>query len=92
MRKSNLDEMEDGVRIGGTGKTIEGMLLIFWQEVKRGLMKLPQTVKKESEKSVLDFNFKEIIILSTEKIDVFGLGDDHVEMVEGFIFLGLKIE
>ena len=31
-------------------------------------------------------------ILSTEKIDVFKLGDDHVDMVESFTFLGSKIE
>ena len=30
--------------------------------------------------------------LVTEKIDVFRLGDDHVEVVESFIFLGSKIE
>ena len=55
-------------------------------------MKLLQTVKKESEKAGLYLNLKKRQILATEKIDVFILGEDHVEIVESFNFLGYKIE
>ena len=45
------------------------------------------------KKSGLYLNLKKKSkILSTEKIDEFRLGADHVEMVESFIFLGSKIE
>ena len=57
-------------------------------------MKLLQTVKKESEKAGLYLNLKKkkTKILSTEKINVFTLGDDHVEIVESFILLGSRLK
>ena len=44
-------------------------------------MKLLQNVKKGIEKAGLYLNLKQTKILLTEKIDVFRLGDDQVEMV-----------
>ena len=73
--------------------TISGMLVIpLLAEGKEDLMKLLQTVKKESVKVHLYLNLKKTKILSNEKIDVFRLRDDHMEIVRSFIFLGSKIE
>ena len=44
-------------------------------ESKENQMKLLQTVKKESEKAVFYFNLKKNEIVSTEKINVFTLGN-----------------
>ena len=56
----------------------------------KNLMKLLDIMKKEIEKSYFYLNLKNIKILSTEKIDVFRLGDEDVEIVETFIFLVIR--
>ena len=56
-------------------------------ESKEDLMKLLQRVKRESEKASLYLNLRNKI-LSTDKIDVFRLGNQHVQ---SFIFLCSEI-
>ena len=91
MRKSNLDDIDDGVGIGG--RCINNLRYAddttLLAESKEDLMKLLQKVKEECEKAGLYLNLKQIKILSTEKIDVLRLGDD---CEESFIFLRSKIE
>ena len=53
MWKSNLDDTEDGVRIGGRDMLTDATLSA---ESKEDLMKLLQLVKKESEKASLYLN------------------------------------
>ena len=89
-----MDDTEVRVRIGG--RCINNMRYAddstLLTESKEVLRKLVQTAKKESEKGWSLFKPKNIKILSTEKIDMFTLGDDLVQLVQGFIFLGSKIE
>ena len=62
MRKSNLDDIEAGVRIGGRRirnlRKTDDMTLLA--ESKEDFMKLLQTVKKESEKAGLYLNLKRL--------------------------------
>jgi len=72
-----LDDMEAGVRIGE--RCINNLWYVdditLLVESKENQMKLLQTVKKESEKAVFYFNLKKNEIVSTEKINVFTLGN-----------------
>jgi len=72
MRKSNLDDLKAGVGIGGRRinnlrYTDDTTLLA---KSKENLMKLLQTVRKESEKSDLNLNLRQTKILSPEKTNV----------------------
>ena len=74
--KYNLDDIEAGVGIGrrciNSLRYADDTTLLA--KSKEDLMKLLQTVKKESEKAGLYLNLKNIKTLSNEKIDVFRRG------------------
>ena len=74
-----MDKREVGVRIGGrhTNDLRYADNTILLAETKENLVKLLQTVKKESEKAGLHLNLKNIEILSNEKIYVLRRGVFH---------------
>ena len=60
-------------------------------ETKEELIEMVQTVKPESEKYGLKLNVKKTKAMATGGMTNFEIDDERVEVVDEFLFLGLKI-
>ena len=63
----------------------------LWQKVKRVLKSLLMKVKDESEKVGLKLNFQKTMIMASGLITSWQIGEEIMETVTDFIFLGSKI-
>ena len=63
----------------------------LWQKVKWVLKSLLMKVKDESEKVGLKLNFQKTMIMASGLITSWQIGEEIMETVTDFIFLGSKI-
>ena len=94
MRKTCLDEAEDGIRIGGLKvnnlRYADDTALIA--TTKEGLACLLGKVKEVSKKIGLFLHFKKTILMTTGVVDKFIVGNESLDVVDSFIFLGTEID
>eukprot|EP00795_Rhopilema_esculentum_P006235 gene6235-biopygen7886 len=92
IRKANLDEMEGGIRI--VGRKINNLRYAddttLMARSKEELVNVLTQVKKSSAEAGLHLNLKKTKVVVTEQIDEFKLGDENIEIVNNFIFFGIK--
>ena len=93
MRNTGLEEAQAGIKIAGRNinnlRYADDTTLMAEseEELKRLLMK----VKEESEKVGLKLNIQKMKIMASGPITSWQIGEETVETVAGFIFLGSKI-
>lgn len=88
-----LNGYEGGIRIGG--RTINNLRYAddttLVAEIEGALKELLERVRVEREKRGLKLNVKKTKLMTTGKLDGLYIGEDKVEEVEGFVFLGANI-
>ena len=95
MRNASIDESNIGVKIAG--RNINNLRYAddttLMAESEKDLKRLIQVVKEESEKFGLYLNTKKTKIMTTASTGkvMIKLGNEEIETVENFIFLGSKI-
>ena len=94
MRKACLDEAKDGIGIGGLKvknlRYADDTTLIA--TTKEGLACLLGKVKEVSKKCGLFLNSKKTKVMTTGAVDKFIVGNESLEVVDSFIFLGTEID
>ena len=94
MKKACLYEAKDGIRIGGLKvnnlRNADDTTLIA--TTKEGLACLLGKVKAVSEKFGLFLNLKNTKVMTTRVVDKFVVGNESLEVVDSFIFLGTEID
>ena len=92
MRKA-LESTETGIKVGG--QVIDNMRYAddttLVDDTEHGMKELIKRVKDESEKAGLYLNIKKTKLMTTDNITEFKIDDEHIEIVESFIFLGSHI-
>ena len=92
MRKA-FDSTDAGIKIGG--QVIDNMRYAddttLVEDTEHGMKNLIKRVKDESEKAGLYLNIKKTKLMTTDNITEFKIGDEYIEIVESFIFLGSQI-
>ena len=92
MRKA-LESTETGIKVGG--QVIDNMRYAndttLVDDTEQGMKELTKRVKDESEKAGLYLNIKKTKLMTTDNITEFKIDDEHIEIVERFIFLGSQI-
>ena len=92
MRKA-LESTETGIKIGG--QVIDNMRYAddttLVEDTEHGMKELIKRVKDESEKARLYLNIKKTKLMTTDNITEFKIDDEHIEIVESFIFVGNQI-
>ena len=94
MRNAGLDEAQAGIKI--TGRNINNLRYVddttLMEESEQGLKSLLMKVKEESEKVCLKLNIQKTKIMASRPITSCQIdGEETVETVADFIFLGSKI-
>jgi hypothetical protein len=94
MRKAGMEEADKGLRMGGRKinnlRYADDTTLIAANITD--LQDLLQKVKNSSEKAGLFLNLKKTKIMSTTKLQSFKMGNEELEVVSSFTFLGSMIE
>ena len=95
IRRSSLDEIEHGIRIGGRNITklryADDTTLLA--ETEEGLKMLLTRIKEESEKSGLRLNAKKTKVMVTlGELGEFTTASETFEFVDSFTFLGARID
>ena len=92
MRKA-LESTETGTKVGG--QVIDNMQYAddttLVDDTEHGMKELIKRVKDEREKAGLYLNTKTTKLMTTDNITEFRSDDEHIEIVESFIFLGSQI-
>jgi len=93
MREAGLDEIEEGVKIGGRNlnnlRYADDTTLLANREL--GLQKIIENVKCASENAGLYLNVKKTKIMSTNEMDTLKVDGEAIEVVNSFQFLGSTI-
>ena len=93
MRNAGLEEAQAGIKIAG--RNINNLRYAddttLMAESEEELKSLLMTVKEESEKVGLKFNFQKIKIMASGPITSWQINGETVETVSDFIFLGSNI-
>jgi hypothetical protein len=94
MREAGLEEMEEGVRIGG--RNINNLRYAddttLAANKKADLQKLLERVIEASKKAGLQLNIKKTKVMSNAAMDTFTVYNEEIEVVENFNLLGATIE
>ena len=94
MRKAEMEEAKEGVKIAG--KTLNNLRYAndttLMAGKKSDLTKLIRRLKRESEKAGLYFNIKKKKIMTTANWDSFEIDGEEIEVVTSFTFLGSEVE
>jgi hypothetical protein len=94
MREADLDETEEGVRIGG--RKLNNLRYAddttLAADKTEGLKTLIGKVKSASEKAGLFLNVKKTKVMATAQINSFKVDNEDIEVVKSFNFLGSTIE
>src|SRR6218665_3358344 len=94
MRKAEMEEAKEGVKIAG--KTLNNFKYAddttLMAGKKADLTKLIRRLKRESEKTGLYFNIKKTKIVTTANWDIFEIDGGEIELVTSFTFLGSVVE
>ena len=92
MRKA-LESRETGIKVGG--QVIDNMRYAddttLVDDTEHGMKELIKRVKDESEKDGLYLNIKKTKLMIANNITEFKIDDEHIEIMESFIFLGSQI-
>ena len=94
MKKACIDEAKDGIGIGGfkVSNLRDADDTTLFATAKQGIACLPGKVKAVSEKFGLFLNLKKTKVMTTGVVDKFVVGNDSLEVVDSFIFLGTEID
>ena len=92
MRNTGLEEAQAGIKIAG--RNINNLRyaddIILMAETEEELNSLLMKVKEESEKVGLKLNIQKTNIMSSSSITSWQIGEETIETVRNFIFLGSK--
>jgi len=94
MRKANMEDAKEGVKIAG--RTLNNLryaddtTLIAGKQTD--LKRLIRRLKRESKKAGLYFNIKKTKIMTTTGWDSFEVDGEEMEVVSSFTFLGSEVE
>ena len=92
MRKA-LESTETRIKVGG--QAIDNMRYAddttLVDDTEHGMKELIKRVKHESEKAGLYLNIKKTKLMTTDNITECNIDDEHIEIVESFIFLSSQI-
>jgi hypothetical protein len=93
MRGADLEEAEEGIRIGG--RKVNNLRYAddttLMAETEEDLRSIILKIKEKSEQSGLLLNIKKTKIMSTTNLERFTLNDEEIEVVDNFTFLGVMI-
>src|SRR6218665_690821 len=94
MRKAEMEEAKEGVKIAG--KTLNNLRYADDTKLMAGkkadLTKLIRRLKRESEKAGLYFKIKKTKIMTTANWDSFEIDREEIEVVTSFTFMGSEVE
>src|SRR6218665_1917871 len=93
MRKAEMEEAKEGVKIAG--RTLNNLRYADDTTLmagKKDLAKLKRRLKRESEKAGLCFNIKKTKIMTIANWDSFEIDGEEIGVVKSFTFLGSEVE
>ena len=93
MREAGMEEAEAGVRMGGriinNLRYADDVTLLTEKEDELSVM--ASDIQAKSQKAGLKLNAKKTKVMATSNIQRFNIGNEEVEVVDSFTYLGVKI-